>query len=70
MRIILVAALATVMCAPIGLAQTAKPKSPPAVSSSQLSPAERVRCKQTPQALNAANRRACRSIGNAKRPAT
>ena len=45
MRIILVAALATMMCAPAGLAQTAKEKSPQATASSQrqLSPAERVR---------------------------
>jgi hypothetical protein len=70
MRIILVAALATMMCAPAGLAQTAKQKSPPAASSQQLSPAERMRCKETPQVLSAANRRACRSIKNAKRPQT
>ena len=43
MRIILVAALATMMCAPAGLAQTAKEKPPQATASSQrqLSPAER-----------------------------
>ena len=45
MRIILVAALATMMCAPAGLAQTTKEKPPQATASSQrqLSPAERVR---------------------------
>jgi hypothetical protein len=70
MRLILVAVLATMMCAPAGLAQTAKEKPPQATASSQrqLSPAERVRCKQAPQALSAANRRACRSIGNGKKP--
>lgn len=70
MRIILVAVLATMMCAPAGFAQNAKQKSPEASASSQrqLSPAERVRCKQAPQALSAANRRACRSIGNGKKP--
>jgi hypothetical protein len=67
MRIMLVAALATVMCASAGLAQTTKQKSPH-VASPQLSPAERARCKETPRVLSAANRRACRSIGNAKRP--
>jgi hypothetical protein len=66
MRIVLVAVLATAMCAQAGVAQTSKEKSPQATSSvqppRQLSPAERMRCKQAPQALNAASRRACRSI--------
>jgi hypothetical protein len=50
MRIVLVAVLATAMCAPGALAQTSKEKSPRAASSirppGQLSPAERMRCKQ------------------------